>query len=213
MAANEPAPRVLIADDQRDVREALRLLLKGEGFVVELASSPAGALEAATRAPFDAMLIDLNYTRDTTSGAEGLDLLEQLLRHDGRLVALKILHPHLRADPVVCQRFRREVALDDLHVEHVVLQQQVVRAARQVRPLGSHLRFVAQPPVVSAPLPDLLAPHRHRPVAGGVGPGLELLSPRARAGWRRRGAGRRRQRHEGRDHWHRLGRRLHDSCE
>jgi DNA-binding NtrC family response regulator len=85
MAATEPAPRVLIADDQRDVREALRLLLKGEGFAVELASSPAGALEAVSRAAFDAVLIDLNYTRDTTSGAEGLDLLEQLLRQDANL--------------------------------------------------------------------------------------------------------------------------------
>jgi DNA-binding NtrC family response regulator len=75
----------LIADDQRDVREALRLLLKGEGFVVELASSPAGALEAAQRAAFDAVLIDLNYTRDTTSGAEGLGLLEQLLAVDPQL--------------------------------------------------------------------------------------------------------------------------------
>jgi DNA-binding NtrC family response regulator len=85
MSTRDDRPRILVADDQRDVREALRLLLKGEGFVVELASSPAGALEAVGRAGYDAVLIDLNYTRDTTSGAEGLDLLAQLQQLDADL--------------------------------------------------------------------------------------------------------------------------------
>ncbi|MGH8495880.1 MAG: sigma-54-dependent transcriptional regulator [Gammaproteobacteria bacterium] len=67
--------RILIADDQRDVLEALRLLLKGEPFSVETASSPVTALARIGKAAFDALLIDLNYTRDTTSGQEGLDLL------------------------------------------------------------------------------------------------------------------------------------------
>ena len=70
--------RILIADDQPDVLEALRLLLKPEGFSVEVASSPAGVLEAVESRDFDAVLIDLNYTRDTTSGREGLDLLTNL---------------------------------------------------------------------------------------------------------------------------------------
>lgn len=67
--------RLLIADDQRDVLEALRLLLKGEPFAVETAASPAAALACLGKAAFDALLIDLNYTRDTTSGQEGLELL------------------------------------------------------------------------------------------------------------------------------------------
>ncbi|HEY2289947.1 MAG TPA: sigma-54 dependent transcriptional regulator [Thermoanaerobaculia bacterium] len=71
-------PRVLIADDQREVREALRLMLKAEGFDTETAVSPAEILQAVTSRDFDAVLMDLNYTRDTTSGREGLDLLARL---------------------------------------------------------------------------------------------------------------------------------------
>ena len=68
--------RILIADDQRDVLGALQLLLKGEAFAVETAASPAAVLAALGKSAFDALLIDLNYTRDTTSGQEGLDLLK-----------------------------------------------------------------------------------------------------------------------------------------
>jgi DNA-binding NtrC family response regulator len=68
--------RILIADDQRDVLGALQLLLKGEPFAVETAASPAAVLAALGKSAFDALLIDLNYTRDTTSGQEGLDLLK-----------------------------------------------------------------------------------------------------------------------------------------
>jgi DNA-binding NtrC family response regulator len=68
-------PKILIADDQADVLAALRLLLKGERFETETASSPAAVLKAVGSQPLDAVLIDLNYARDTTSGSEGLDLL------------------------------------------------------------------------------------------------------------------------------------------
>jgi len=78
-------PRVLIADDQRDVLEALRLLLKGEGIECETASSPAGVLAALEARERDAALIDLNYTRDTTSGQEGLDLLARIQEIDPSL--------------------------------------------------------------------------------------------------------------------------------
>jgi len=73
-----PAARILIADDQTDVVEALRLLLKGEGFAIETAHSPAGILAALESQDLDAVLMDLNYTRDTTSGQEGLDLLARI---------------------------------------------------------------------------------------------------------------------------------------
>ncbi len=78
-------PTILIADDQRDIREALRLLLKAEGVGCIVADGPAAAIEAVRRQRLDAALIDLNYTRDTTSGAEGLDLLRELRRIDPEL--------------------------------------------------------------------------------------------------------------------------------
>jgi DNA-binding NtrC family response regulator len=85
MRAETVTPRVLIADDQSDVLEALRLLLKGEGYRIESAGSPAAILEAIDGDEFDAVLMDLNYARDTTSGHEGLDLLSQLRAHDQTL--------------------------------------------------------------------------------------------------------------------------------
>ena len=84
-AANQSGSRLLIADDQRDVLEALRLLLKPEGFAIETATSPAGVLDALGLREFDAVLIDLNYTRDTTSGQEGLDLLSRIQAVDSTL--------------------------------------------------------------------------------------------------------------------------------
>jgi sigma-B regulation protein RsbU (phosphoserine phosphatase) len=70
--------RILIADDQQDVLEALRLLLKGHGYAIETVNSPAGLLEAVEQRQFDLLLVDLNYARDTTSGREGLDVLHSL---------------------------------------------------------------------------------------------------------------------------------------
>ena len=70
--------RILIADDQADVLEALRLLLKGEGFQTEAVSSPAALMKTLEARDFDALLMDLNYARDTTSGQEGLDLLYRI---------------------------------------------------------------------------------------------------------------------------------------
>src|SRR5216110_2827414 len=77
--------RLLIADDQRDVLEALRLLLKPEGFGIETAGSPSGVLDALAVREFEAVLIDLNYARDTTSGQEGLDLLSRIQAIDSTL--------------------------------------------------------------------------------------------------------------------------------
>src|SRR5216683_2668581 len=85
MRAEPVTARVLIADDQPDVLEALRLLLKGEGYKIESAGSPAAILDAIDGDEFDAVLMDLNYARDTTSGQEGLDLLSQLRAHDQTL--------------------------------------------------------------------------------------------------------------------------------
>jgi len=85
VSAGNTNSRILIADDQPDVLESLRLLLKGEGFSVDTANSPGSVLRAVEDRDFDAVLMDLNYTRDTTSGREGLDLLPQLRSLDNAL--------------------------------------------------------------------------------------------------------------------------------
>ena len=77
--------RILIADDQKDVLEALRLLLKGEGYQIEAVNSPAGIMSLLESDDFDVVLMDLNYTRDTTSGQEGLDLLGRIHGIDATL--------------------------------------------------------------------------------------------------------------------------------
>jgi DNA-binding NtrC family response regulator len=77
--------RILIADDQPDVLEALRFLLKGEGYQAEAVTSPVDILEAVKSRDFDVVIMDLNYTRDTTSGQEGLDLLAHLQSLDPTL--------------------------------------------------------------------------------------------------------------------------------
>ncbi len=80
-----PSPAILIADDQPDVLEALRMFLKPEGFRIESANSPLAVLRAVEAQEFDVLLIDLNYSRDTTSGEEGLDLLSQIHAFDSTL--------------------------------------------------------------------------------------------------------------------------------
>ncbi|MBV8417015.1 MAG: sigma-54-dependent Fis family transcriptional regulator [Verrucomicrobia bacterium] len=78
-----PAPHILVADDQLAVRDALRLLLKNEGYRATLVESPAEMLDALKRQDFALAFVDLNYTRDTTSGQEGLDLLSRLQTIEG----------------------------------------------------------------------------------------------------------------------------------
>jgi DNA-binding NtrC family response regulator len=85
MVAPDSPSRILIADDQPDVLEALRLLLKTEGYQIEAAKSPAAVLKAVEAREFALVLVDLNYTRDTTSGQEGLELLRKLQAVDSSL--------------------------------------------------------------------------------------------------------------------------------
>ncbi len=79
------APRILIADDQAHVLDALQLLLKTEGFVPQTASSPRAVVEAVRDQSFDVLLLDMNYARDTTSGDEGLQLLSRIREIDNAL--------------------------------------------------------------------------------------------------------------------------------
>ncbi|HLH16327.1 MAG TPA: sigma-54 dependent transcriptional regulator [Bryobacteraceae bacterium] len=85
MKADARTPTILIADDQPDVLEALRFLVKGEGYQAEAVNSPAAAIDAVESRDFDAVLMDLNYTRDTTSGQEGLELLNRIQALDSTL--------------------------------------------------------------------------------------------------------------------------------
>jgi len=86
MAVPPPSShRILVADDQPDVLEALRLLLKTEGFQIETVKSPPAVIKAVEARDFSLVLMDLNYARDTTSGAEGLDLLNKIQTIDSSL--------------------------------------------------------------------------------------------------------------------------------
>ena len=76
---------VLVADDQPDIRTSLHLALKCAGFDAQMADSPEAVLAAVSRLQYDVVLMDLNYSKDTTSGGEGLDLLPQIKALDGDL--------------------------------------------------------------------------------------------------------------------------------
>ena len=84
-ASDSKAPRILVADDQPDIREALRLLFKGEGFESDAVSSPRAVAASLEKQSFEVVLMDLNYARDTTSGREGLDLLARIQSLDPTL--------------------------------------------------------------------------------------------------------------------------------
>jgi DNA-binding NtrC family response regulator len=77
--------RILIADDQRDVLEALRILLKGEGYQTEAATSLAGIFNSLEKKEYALLLMDLNYARDTTSGQEGLSAIPRIRQIDNAL--------------------------------------------------------------------------------------------------------------------------------
>ena len=83
--AKQEKIRVLVADDQPHILEAVELLLAPQGIDVDCVRSPQLLLEALGERDYDVLLIDLNYTRDTTSGQEGLDLLARIQEFDARL--------------------------------------------------------------------------------------------------------------------------------
>ena len=90
MTLGQKKPAVFICDDQLEIREALRLLLKSNGYAVETFDGPGGLAEAASQRAASVILLDMNYTRDTTSGTEGLDLIAKLrsLRVPAALIAM-----------------------------------------------------------------------------------------------------------------------------
>jgi sigma-B regulation protein RsbU (phosphoserine phosphatase) len=88
MAGSCERPRVLVAEDQDDVLAAIGLLLKNNGYDAEFVKSPAETLKALSNRSYDAILLDLNYSRDTTSGAEGLELLSKVQALDSTLAVV-----------------------------------------------------------------------------------------------------------------------------
>src|SRR3954470_13124061 len=78
MPSPRSTPTILLADDQADVLEALRLLLKAEGYATRTARSPQEVQQAIAEREPELLLMDLNYARDTTSGQEGLELLARV---------------------------------------------------------------------------------------------------------------------------------------
>ncbi|HEX7892583.1 MAG TPA: sigma-54 dependent transcriptional regulator [Terriglobales bacterium] len=85
LAKSARVPRILAADDQQHILEAIELLLKPQGYKVDVVRSPELARDALSTEQYDAVLIDLNYARDTTSGQEGLDLLSEIVKQDSTL--------------------------------------------------------------------------------------------------------------------------------
>ena len=83
--ADTTPARVLVADDQPDVLEALRWLLTAEGYDPVFVSSTDAVMERLRESPYDLLLMDLNYSRDTTSGREGLELIPKVRAHDGSM--------------------------------------------------------------------------------------------------------------------------------
>src|SRR6266436_1692584 len=86
---NLAVARILLADDQRDVLEALRILLKSEGYHTEGVTSLAGIFHALEKKEYPLLLMDLNYTRDTTSGQEGLSAISKIQEIDSTLAIVR----------------------------------------------------------------------------------------------------------------------------
>jgi DNA-binding NtrC family response regulator len=148
--------RVLIADDQRDILEALQLLLKNEGYQVECVASPAAVLAAIDQEDFDAVLIDLNYARDTTSGQEGLDLLARLHSSDATLPVI-VMTAWASVD-VAVEAMRRgardfiQKPWDNARLLAIVRTQvELSRALRRGRQLegAARLQFEGAPPLIA----------------------------------------------------------------
>src|SRR5262245_18686968 len=141
--------RTLIADDQPEVLEALRLLLKREGFEPSVVSSPDEIVEALQARPFDLLLMDLNYARDTTSGQEGLDLLRQIQALDATLpvivmtgwgsveLAVEVMRRGVRDFVQKPWDNQRLMAMLRAHIEHGRLERRASRLVAEQRALAA----------------------------------------------------------------------------
>ncbi len=125
MQQPNPKARVLIAEDQEHVREALAMLLRGDGYAVELCSSPQEAVLTASRQMPEIALLDMNYQRDSTSGIEGLELIQQLRNIDSNLpiialtgwgnVELAVNAMHAGANDFIEKPWRNQALLEKVN--------------------------------------------------------------------------------------------------
>ncbi len=163
------APRVLVADDQDDIRESLRLLLKTEGFSIVTVASPNALIERIGEVEFDVVLIDLNYTRDTTSGEEGLHLLDRIQALDQELpVVVMTAWASVGLAVEAIRRGARDLVEKPWDNERLVsilrIQTEVARTLRRGVRLEAENRLLR-----GAPHPDLIAG------SAAMAPVLELL--------------------------------------
>jgi DNA-binding NtrC family response regulator len=170
VTSTKESPRILIADDQADVVESLRLLIKPEGYAVETAGSPDEAVAAVARREFDAALVDLNYSRDATSGAEGLDLLEKLQGLDSTLPVVVMtawgsVEIAVRAIRLGARDFVEKPWDNDRLLSILRNQVDLCRALRRGRRLEAENSVL-----LAAEAPDLIA------TAPSMEPVLELIS-------------------------------------
>jgi DNA-binding NtrC family response regulator len=145
----QTSPHLLIADDQPDVLKALRLLFKPEGYRITEALSPAGIIAELESRPFDVLLMDLNYTRDTTSGREGLDLLPRIVELDGTL-PIVVMTAYGSVDIAVeamrrgARDFIEKPWSNERLLSIVRTQTELVRALRQGRRLEAENRLLRE---------------------------------------------------------------------
>jgi len=153
----QTSPHLLIADDQPDVLKALRLLFKPEGYRITEAASPAGIIGELESSQFDVLLMDLNYSRDTTSGREGLDLLPRIVELDGTL-PIVVMTAYGSVDIAVeamrcgARDFIEKPWGNERLLSIVRTQTELVRALRQGRRLEAENRLLRE-----ESLPSLIA--------------------------------------------------------
>jgi serine phosphatase RsbU (regulator of sigma subunit) len=167
---------ILIAEDQEHVREALAMLLRGHGYAVTLCSSPNDALSAAQQQPPDLAMIDMNYQRDSTSGLEGLQLIERLRQVDGT-VPIIALTAWGNVDLAVSAMKHGASDFIEKPWRNDSLLEKVRSLTRHVQQLRSSQRIVDYERQDAQQLQARIVPRRHV-LAGGI----ELLGESTPAG-------------------------------
>ncbi|MGB7553819.1 MAG: SpoIIE family protein phosphatase [Candidatus Korobacteraceae bacterium] len=176
MSAPIDQSTILIAEDQEHVREALAMLLRGHGYSVTLCSSPSEAIASAHQQPPDLAMVDMNYQRDSTSGMEGLQLIERLRRDDGTVPIIALtawgnVDLAVSAMKYGASDFIEKPWRNDSLLEKVGLLTQRVQQIRSSQRISDHQREDAQQ------LQTRIVPRRHV-----VAEGIELFGESIPAG-------------------------------
>jgi phosphoserine phosphatase RsbU/P len=176
MASQLQKSTILIAEDQEHVREALAMLLRGHGYAVTLCASPQDALSAAQQQPPDLAMVDMNYQRDSTSGLEGLQLIERLRHVDGTVPIIALtawgnVELAVRAMKHGASDFVEKPWSNDSLLEKVRMLTQRVQLLRSSQRIFDYERQDAQQ------LQTRIVPRRHLAATG-----IELLGDSTPAG-------------------------------